>query len=53
MKWLRLFLAVLLLGACLILIFRLAPGLMSREMTAGDDFVEYIYVYLQNHKYNK
>ena len=41
MKWLRLFLAVLLLGACLILIFRLAPGLMSREMTAGDDFVEY------------
>ncbi len=39
--WLRQVLSIVLLGICLIAVVRLAPRLMSREMAAFDDFVEY------------
>jgi hypothetical protein len=39
--WLRQILAVCLLGVCLVLLFRLAPQLLSQELIADDDFLEY------------
>lgn len=38
---LRQFLAVLLLGACLVLLYRSAPQLLTQKIVELDDFVEY------------